>query len=179
MGLSVGYVFKNVLQSCDDFVRRMKTHSVHFVIQSCKYFDILWVSVLSQTILAFRRHLGLIDTLGLDLMRLPRLSSVWMLREVQPFDQTTQTTLIWTFEPFSYHTMLVGLVIERISLRREKSIHPKLHQTLFANPAMIILGVKFMQGLYDLTGVFLLITEISSCTHRSHTTLLKKYSGIS
>lgn len=48
---------------------------------------------------------------------------------------------------------------------------PKLHQTLFANPAMIILGVKFMQGLYDLTGVFLLITEIS------HTTLLKKYEG--
>lgn len=36
---------------------------------------------------------------------------------------------------------------------------------------MVILGVKFMQGLYDLTGVFLLITEIS------HTTLLKKYEG--
>ena len=83
MGLSVGYVFKSVLQSCDDCVRRMKTHSVHFVIQSCKYFDII------LTISAFRRHLGLIDTLGLDLMRLPRLSSVWMLREVQPFDQTT------------------------------------------------------------------------------------------
>lgn len=89
MGLSVGYVFKSVLQSCDDCVRRMKTHSVHFVIQSCKFFDILWVSVRSQTISAFRRHLGLIDTLGLDLMRLPRLSSVWMPREVQPFDQTT------------------------------------------------------------------------------------------
>lgn len=54
---------------------------------------------------------------------------------------------------------------------------PKLHQTLFANPAMVILGVKFMQGLYDLTGVFLLITEISSCIHRNHTTLLKKYEG--
>ena len=89
MGLSVGYVFKSVLQFCDDCVRRMKTHSVHFVIQSCKFFDILWVSVRSQTISAFRRHLGLIDTLGLDLMRLPRLSSVWMPREVQPFDQTT------------------------------------------------------------------------------------------
>lgn len=168
-----GYVFKSVLQSCDDCVRRMKTHSVHFVIQSCKYFDILWVSVLSQTISAFRRHLGSIDTLGLDLMRLSRLSSVWMLREVQPFDQTTSTTLIWTFEPFNYHTMLVGFhyVEKKVSI-------PKLHQTLFANPAMIILGVKFMQGLYDLTGVFLLITEISSCTHRSHTTLLKKYEGV-
>lgn len=68
--------------------------------------------------------------------------------------------------------MLVGFhyVEKKVSI-------PKLHQTLFANPAMIILGVKFMQGLYDLTGVFLLITEISSCTHRSHTTLLKKYEG--
>lgn len=62
--------------------------------------------------------------------------------------------------------MLVGFhyVEKKVSI-------PKLHQTLFANPAMIILGVKFMQGLYDLTGVFLLITEIS------HTTLLKKYEG--
>lgn len=68
--------------------------------------------------------------------------------------------------------MLVGFhyVEKKVSI-------PKLHQTLFANTAMIILGVKFMQGFYDLTGVFLLITEISSCTHRSHTTLLKKYEG--
>lgn len=62
--------------------------------------------------------------------------------------------------------MLVGFhyVEKKVSI-------PKLHQTLFANTAMIILGVKFMQGLYDLTGVFLLITEnIFVYTQESHNT---------
>lgn len=59
-------------------IRRKRTHTISIVFQSRWLYDNPRVAIRSHTVQAFRRHLGLPDTRGLDLIVVSELASVWI-----------------------------------------------------------------------------------------------------
>lgn len=59
-------------------IRRKRTHTISVVFQSRWLYDNPRVAIRSHTVQAFRRHLGLPDTRGLDLIVVSELASVWI-----------------------------------------------------------------------------------------------------